>query len=134
MATRRTERVGSLIRNVVAEAILNKLSDPRIETITSITRVEVSEDLAVARVHVSVLAPPARQRLCVEALQSAAGLLRRRLAPELRMRKIPHLEFRLDESLQLGFQTVETIDQAMRELGEPPEWERDEEPVNDEEN
>lgn len=124
--SRRTERIGSVIRSVIAEAIQSRLSDPRILPLTSITRVDVTEDLQLARVHVSVLAPPARRTLCVEALQSAAGRLRRLLAPELRLRKLPTLEFHLDESVQHAFTTVEAIDAAMREYRDADEDTRDE--------
>ncbi|MEW6253675.1 MAG: 30S ribosome-binding factor RbfA [Planctomycetota bacterium] len=119
------ERIGALIRKLVAEAIQHRLADPRIPPITSITRVEVAPDLAVARIHVSVMAPEPQRRLALEALRSAAGLLRRMLGPELRIRKVPLLDFRLDDSVRQSLDTVAVIDQAMRELGEPPEWERE---------
>jgi ribosome-binding factor A len=125
--SRRTERVGNLIRHLVAETIQNRLSDPRIPTITSVTRVEVSDDFSVARVYVSVMAPEPQRKLCLTALRRARALFRRILAPELSLRKIPALDFRLDDSLRQGFQTVEVIDRAMRELGQVPEWEREEE-------
>lgn len=124
--SRRTERVGHLIRQLVAETIQNRLSDPRIPTITSVTRVEVSDDFSVARVYVSVMAPEPQRKLCLTALRKASGLFRRVLAPELTLRKIPALDFRLDDSLRQGFETVEVIDRAMRELGQVPEWEREE--------
>ncbi len=130
--SRRTERLAALIRNLVAEAIQQRLSDPRIPTITSVTRVEVTEDLALARIHVSVMAPEPQRRLCLTALQSAAGLLRRSLAPALRIRKVPLLEFRLDDSVRQGLETLAVIDHAMRELGEKPEWERADEQEDDE--
>ncbi|HPM24247.1 MAG TPA: 30S ribosome-binding factor RbfA [Phycisphaerae bacterium] len=126
LVSRRTERVGSLIRSLVAEIIQSQLADPRIPPITSITRVEVSDDFSVARLYVSVMAPDAQRQLCCAALQSASGLLRRRLAPELRLRKLPHLEFRLDDSVRRGFETVTAIDAAMREYGVRPAWEQDE--------
>ncbi len=123
--SRRCERLGHLIRSILADAIRNRLSDPRIPLLTSITRVEVSDDFAVARVHVSVMAAEPQRKLCVTALQKAAGRLRRILAPELRLRTIPSLVFRLDDSLRQGFETLAVIDHAMRELGEVPEWERE---------
>lgn len=124
--SRRTERVGHLIRSIVAQTIQSRLADPRIPAITSITRVEVADDFSVARIHVSVMAPEAQRALCLTALRSAAGLLRRALAPELRLRKIPALVFQLDDSLRQSAATVDMIDQAMRELGQAPEWEREE--------
>lgn len=122
--SRRTERLASQIRQLVADLIQNRLSDPRIPPITSITRVEVSSDLTLARVYVSVFARDGLKGPCIDALQSSAGMMRRQLGRELRIRRIPTLEFRLDESLQRGFQTVQEIDEVMRELGEVPEWER----------
>ncbi len=116
--SRRTERVGNLIRNVLAEHVPRRLHDPRIEPLTSITRVQVSEDLSLARVYVSVMAPPTRQRLTVEALQHAAGRLRRIVGRQVRLRKIPTLVFELDESVRRAFETVRAIDEAMTELGE----------------
>ena len=133
--SRRTERVASLIRQILADAI-RSLNDPRIPTVTSITRVEVSEDFATAKVHVSALAPDTRRALCLTALRSAAGHLRWLLGQELTLRKLPQLEFRLDDSVRRGIETVETIERVMRELGEVPEWERppaaDEAPAADE--
>lgn len=114
--SRRTERVGSLIRAILAEAIQNRLNDPRIERLTSITRVEVSADFSVARVFVSVLAPEARRKLSVEALGHAAGRLRSLIAQGLTLRQTPELDFRLDESVQHGFETVQQIDRIMAEL------------------
>ena len=124
--SRRSERLGNLIRTILAEAIRDHLSDPRIPLVTSITRVEVSEDLEVARVHVSVMADEPKRKLCLTTLQNAAGRLRRLLAPELRLRRLPSLVFRLDDSVRHGIETLAVIDHAMRELGEVPVWEREE--------
>ncbi|MGD8453190.1 MAG: 30S ribosome-binding factor RbfA [Phycisphaerae bacterium] len=117
--SRRTERIGNLIRAVLADAIHARLHDPRIAPLTSITRVEVAADFSVARVFVSVMASAAQQKLCVEALQGAAGRLRSFVATEVVMRQTPRLEFVLDESIQGAFRTVQAIDEAMAELGEP---------------
>lgn len=111
----RTQRVGSIIRDVVAEAIQARLSDPRIPPLTSVTRVEVSPDLSVARVHVSVMAPGAKRELAVKALRSAAGRVRGMVRKRLSARTIPQLEFFLDESIQHGIETVNTLDQLMAE-------------------
>lgn len=119
--SRRTERVAHVIRNVVADAI-RQLSDPRIEPLTSVTRVEVSPDLSVAHVRVSVMAAEARRELCVRALQHAAGRIRAELAGELRLRKLPLLQFHLDESVRRGFEAVRQLDQLMEDLGERPAW------------
>jgi ribosome-binding factor A len=113
------------MRTIIAEAIQTRLSDPRIPLITSVTRVQVSEDLSVARVHVSVMASEAEREQCLKGLHSARGRIHGILREEMSLRKIPELVFRLDESVQGSFQTLQVIDRAMEELGVGPEWERD---------
>lgn len=120
---KRTERVASLIRRIVAETIQTELSDPRIPLLTSITRVEVSADLEVANIYVSVYEPEIeddeqqrrRRELCVRTLRASSGHLRRRLGAEIRLRRVPALNFRLDESVWRAAQTVELIDRVMRD-------------------
>lgn len=118
--SKRIERVASLIRTILAEAIQTRLQDPRIPPITSITRVEVAADFTVARVHVSVLAPEPRRELCLRALRGSAGHLRWLLGRELRLRKVPELDFRLDESLRRGFETVQLIERLVPPVPEEP--------------
>jgi len=89
------------------------INDPRIPAITSITRVEVSPDFALAKVYVSVYAPEKKRDLCLQALRSSAGHLRYLLGQELTLRKTPTLDFRLDDSLRRGFETVQLIDEVM---------------------
>jgi ribosome-binding factor A len=114
--SRRTERIASLIRALIAEEIQHGLSDPRIPTITSITRVEVAPDLTVARVFVSVMSEESQRKLCLSALESAAGHLRWLVGRELDLRRTPELSFRLDDSVRGAFETVERIDRLMNEL------------------
>ena len=109
--SRRTARLNSQIQRLLAEGI-GQLSDPRVATFTSITRVEISSDLTLATVSVSVMgAAPAQAKLTVAALEQARGRLRSILANGLTMRRVPDLRFRLDASLQGAFDTVQVIDQ-----------------------
>ncbi len=112
------------MRTILGEEIQYRLSDPRIPTVTSVTRVEVAQDFSVARVYVSVMGDDTQRQNCLAALDKAAGHLRWCVGRQMQIRKLPTLQFRLDESLQRSFETVEAIDRAMRDLGEIPEWER----------
>lgn len=123
--SRRVERVGNLIRTVLAEALQQRLSDPRLEPLTSITHVDVAADFSIAHVYVSVMAEESRQKLTLQALRSASGRLRSIVAQQVVVRQVPRLEFHLDHSVQESFRTVQAIDQAMAELGERPPWERE---------
>ncbi len=95
-------------------------------------RVEVSPDLLSAKVAISVFAAPARREATLEALRRASGRLRSVLADELSMRTVPRIQFVLDDTIQKAAQTVNAVDAAMAELGERPDWERDDEPADDE--
>ena len=119
--SRRTERIASVIRRVVAEALQRRLSDPRLAELASITRVEITPDLSLARVGVSVMNDnPARRRLFVQALQSSAGRIRAMLADSLTTRIVPQIEFRLDESLRRGAETLAILDRIRAESGSDP--------------
>lgn len=115
MQSRRPKRVASLIRNLIAEVIQRRLSDPRIESLTSITRVEMSPDLLVAKVYVSVMAPPPRRRLTLQALEHASKRIRGLVGEQLALRQVPELLFRLDEGLQDAVDTIELLDRIERE-------------------
>ncbi|MGE0479880.1 MAG: 30S ribosome-binding factor RbfA [Phycisphaerae bacterium] len=118
--SRRTERVGNLIRNILANALRTELSDPRIEPLTSITRVTISPDFAVAFVYVTVMAPEARRELCLRALRHSAGRLRHVVAEQITLRIAPRLDFRLDDSVRRGAEMVNELDRLMAEMGERP--------------
>ncbi|HAU38780.1 MAG TPA: 30S ribosome-binding factor RbfA [Phycisphaerales bacterium] len=130
--TRRTERVASLIRNTIGQLLLAKISDPRIDPAkTSVTRVEVPDDLLTAKVYVSVIGTEAEQRTTLRALRHAAGRVQELMMREIRLRHTPLLEFALDEKFKKTLETYRLIQVAMDEIrqkeqqqsGEPVEAE-----------
>jgi len=108
--SRRTERIAEQIQSEVAKLLRAEATDPRIGLVT-ITRVDVAPDLSHALVFWSALSsddPEALMR--IEAgLESAASFLRRRLAQELPLRRMPELRFRFDPSLALGSETLRVL-------------------------
>lgn len=96
----RVDKVASTIRDIVSDAIANRLSDPRINTLTSITRVEVTADLQFADVHVSVLGDEGAARTTMRGLAQAAPRVQRMVAKGLSVRRCPEVRFRLDDSLK----------------------------------
>ena len=111
----RIERVASEVRQIVSDAIRDRLQDPRVSSMTSVTRVEVSPDLDWARVHVSILGNAAVQKTSMAALTSAAGYIQGILARSLHTRQCPRLVFFLDDSLKRGNEVMRMIDDSMRE-------------------
>ena len=98
--TRRTDRIGDLLRAEISTIISRKVRDPRVG-MTSVSAVDVSPDLRHARVHVSVVGDHSDQEGSLEALRHAAGFIRGQLGRELsRLRNIPELRFELDRGAE----------------------------------
>ena len=97
---KRSQRVSHVIREEVSDIILNRLKDPRIGFLT-VTDVEVSQDLKLARIYVSTLKDEDREG-AIEALTSSKGFIRQELGRRVRMKSTPELEFRFDESSRYG--------------------------------
>lgn len=97
--TRRTDRVGDLLRSELNRLITRDLADPRVR-LASVIGVDVSPDLRHADVGVSVLGEEAGRDEAVDALRGAAGYLRTRLAKTLRLKNVPELRFELDRGAE----------------------------------
>jgi len=113
----RPERVAERIKRETAEILENELRDPRLHGIVSVTDVEITHDLSAAKVFVSALAEGKEREQILKALQSAAGFVRRRLAPRLGLREVPEVRFLFDDSIERGAR-VETLLRKIAE-GEP---------------
>lgn len=125
MRPHRSEKVASEVRTIVSDAIANRLSDPRISRLTSVTRVRVSADLAVADVFVSVFGTPGEQNATIAALAHARGHVREMIARGIRLRQCPDLRFHLDDSIQRGTETLRLIAEqtgsnSLTGIDEPP--------------
>jgi len=108
----RSVRLGDQMQRDLAELIRREVKDPRVGLVT-VTGVEVSGDLAHAKVYVSSLADAATHSTTVDALQHAAGFLRARLGQSLRLRQIPELHFLYDESVERGIRLSQLIEAAV---------------------
>lgn len=97
MQGKRADKVAELVQMELSSAVLLRLKDPRIGFIT-ITRVEMSNDLQIAKVFYSVLGDGEKKRATGEALEHARGFLQRDVGNTLKLRYTPHLQFHLDES------------------------------------
>jgi ribosome-binding factor A len=119
----RLQRVAHIIRDVVSDAIANRVSDPRVHRFTSVTRVEVSTDLRFADVHVSVMGTETESQTTMKGLQSARGMIQTRLAKRLEIRQCPLLRFHLDKGIKIGIETIRTLDEVLAE-SKPSDGER----------
>ena len=115
--SRRTDRISSLIRQTLGQLLLSKLSDPRVGPArTSITHIDVADDLLSAKVYVSVIGSEADQRKALRALQRAGGRLQELMMRQITLRHTPILEFVADTEFKKTLDTLQVIEQAM-EIG-----------------
>lgn len=106
--SKRTERVADLIRRELAGILTTKLRDPRVSWV-SVTGVEVTPDLSVAKIWLSALAGSEHRGEILKALTHATPFLRRELAPRLGLREMPELRFAYDESIERGARVEELL-------------------------
>ena len=110
----RPHRVGDQIRQELSEVLARgEVHDPGIGFIT-LTRVLVSPDLQLARVFYTTLGDPTARRETAQALERATPFLRRKIGGRLRLRRVPTIEFRFDESIK----HQDRIEQILRDLHE----------------
>ena len=113
--TRRTERVNDLIQEELSELLHRQVKDPRLGCFLTVTRVDTSPDLRHAKIFVSVMGSDEEKKGAMEGLASASGFLHREMKVRLSLRRMPHLDFRLDNSMELGAETLDLIKQVITE-------------------
>lgn len=95
------------MRSELGAMLQHEVKDPRIGFL-SITRVQVSRDLAIAKVYVSTL-DPLTWEASLTGLKSAAGFLRGEVARRLQLRHAPALLFRLDDTITESLRIQELL-------------------------
>ncbi len=89
---------------------MKKLKDPRVGFVT-VTGVDLSDDLKIAKVYISCLKEE-EKKATLEILNSAKSFVRSEVGKRIRMKVLPSLEFRVDESLGYG----DRIDRLLKEI------------------
>lgn len=107
----RSERVAGQLRRELAQLVQHEVKDPRVGFV-SISDVEVTRDLAHAKVYVTVFEEDEAPK-SIEALNRAAGYLRHRLGKEMHIRTVPELHFIHDASVETGARMDELIANAV---------------------
>ncbi|MEW9077800.1 30S ribosome-binding factor RbfA [Terrisporobacter glycolicus] len=96
----RTRRIGEEIRKIVSTMLINGIKDPRINSMVSVTDVEVTSDLSYAYIYVSILGGDEESTL--EGLRNAESYIRREIGRSIKIRHIPQIIFKVDDSLIKG--------------------------------
>ncbi|WP_058303976.1 30S ribosome-binding factor RbfA [Gorillibacterium timonense] len=113
MARIRTGRVAEEIKKELSQILQLEFKDPRIGFLT-ITGVEVTNDLTQAKVYLSVLGSEEQREATLKALARGKGFLRSELGKKIRLRVVPELIFKFDNSIDYGSK----IEAMLAELNE----------------
>jgi ribosome-binding factor A len=119
MSATRLQRIGRLIQEELSSIIRREVDDPRLGLI-SITGVEVTTDLRIAHVYVSVYGEPEQQQMSISILDRANRFLRGMLGKVIEIRHTPELHFHLDTSLERGARIFELLHEVQAEKEEKP--------------
>lgn len=114
MSTQRPERVQEAIRQEIAKIVHDEIKDPRLGFIT-ITGVELTRDLRFARVYFSVLGEEKQRQLALKGLKSAKGYIKGLLADRIKLRYMPELEFKIDDSIERTRVIYDILDKIKKE-------------------
>ena len=112
MSNRRVLKAAQAIREVVSMAILTDLKDPRVADVT-VTFVEVSSDMRLAKVHVSVMGDETKQNLCLKGLQNSAGFLQSKVGRRIDTRYTPKIQFALDKGMQHAMMVTRILEEVL---------------------
>lgn len=118
MTSRRVLKAAEAVREVVSMAILTDLRDPRIQGVT-VTHVEVSPDMRLAKVYVSIMGSEPTQKLCLKGLQSSAGFLQQKISKRIDTRYTPVIKFELDLGVKKSIAVAKTLHDILPDSDSP---------------
>jgi len=117
MATnQRVDRVAHQIQREMSALFIEGLKDIRISgNLLTVTNVEVTKDLSVARIYVSVMGDEDAQNSVMRGLHSATGFIRSEIGRRIQLRHAPEIRFVLDHSLERGVEVLTLLNKIKGE-------------------
>ncbi len=125
MDKKRLYRLQAEIQRIVSELLIEGLKDPRIDPMTSVSKVELSNDTSVATIYFSIYGSQKTKEDTLDALENAKGYIRSRLAKVLEIRQVPELRFKIDESVEYSIEIQKILNKLNSESKEKANEELD---------
>lgn len=113
--SRRTQRLNSLLKEVISEVIRKDVKNPHLPQLVTITNVEITNDLHYAKVYVSVIGNEPLKKEAILTLQSAAGFIAVHASKKVVMRYFPELTFILDDTVDKQVRIEKLIGEIEKE-------------------
>ena len=116
MGIQRAQKVAEAIQKEISSLIIKGLKDPRVGFVT-ITAVDVSSDLSLAKVFFTVIGDDKARKDSAAGLKSAIPFIRREIGKQLRLRVVPEVVFHYDTSIDYGHH-IESLLKGIQEKEE----------------
>lgn len=113
MSAIRTDRLNEEAKKTISE-IIREMKDPRLSPMTTVTAVELTNDLKHGKVHISVYDEEETRVGSVAALNHASGFIARELGKRMQIRRLPELKFLLDTSIEYSVHIAEVLNSLAR--------------------
>ena len=114
MTSNRSDKVADLLKKEISLIITNEIKDIRLQNI-NITAVKVSEDIGIATVFYTVIGESIHKKeskIDEKILEKFSGMVRSNLAKKIKIRRVPKIKFRFDESIEYS----ENIEKLLKNL------------------
>lgn len=106
----RADRVADQVRMEVADILMRKIKDPRVQAVT-VTDAKLTSDLRIARVYVTTMGTKEEERQVLVGLEQASGFIRGELGRRLSLRYLPEIVFAMDVSGPRGDRVLKLLDE-----------------------
>ena len=110
----RITRINDEILREISQILRQEVKDPRIKAMTSVIRVETTQDLRYCKVHVSVYGNDEEKASVMKGLKNANGFIRHLIAERINLRYTPELIFKLDDSVEYSVRMSKLIDEVSK--------------------
>jgi len=110
----RMTRINDEVKRELAEILRSGLKDPRLGTLTSVVKAEVTQDLKYCKAYISVLGDEEQKKSVMDGLKAANGYIRHLLAQRVNLRLTPELIFKLDDSMEYSIRMAGILDELAK--------------------
>jgi len=100
MVNYRNGRINEEIKKDVSNTIQNKIKDPRLSAMVSVTKVDTTKDLSYTKIYVSIFGDKLAKKETLQALKSSTGLIRKEIGIHVKLRHVPQVIIEVDETIE----------------------------------
>ena len=101
MSFKRTDRISEEVKKELS-SVIRDLKDPRIPMMTSVVKVDVTNDLRYAKAYISIMGTDEEKKDAIKGLTAAQGFIRREIGSRIKLRSVPEFSFVIDTTIEYG--------------------------------